>query len=64
MTGDEVRRLEAEIEKAISRLFEHPRLRQSGHQASPRLIHLMAKAAVTVYEGAELASESTDDSEE
>lgn len=64
MTGDEVRRLEAEIEKAISRIIGREPLRRSGYHASPRLIHLMAKAAVSVYEGADSASESRDDSEE
>ncbi|MBX9656439.1 hypothetical protein K2Y11_22720 [bacterium] len=64
MNGEEVRLLEEEIEKAISRIFDRPSLRRHRDLASSRLIHLMAKAAVTVYEGAELASELPDHSEE
>lgn len=64
MNGEEVRLLEEEIDKVISRIFDRPSLRRQFNCASPRLIHLMAKAAVTVYEGAQLANESADHSEE
>lgn len=64
MNGKEVQRLEEEIESVLSRYFDSPALRRKGRSPTSRLLHLMAKAAVTVYEASELAEESTDDSEE
>ncbi len=53
MDGDQVRRLEEEIGRAIARAF--PRVpRGVAGQGSPSeyVCHLMAKAAVAVYEAA------------
>ena len=47
-----VRRLEDAIEESISRIFRQMGLGELPLLPSPRTTHLMAKAAVAVYESA------------
>ena len=51
MNGEQVERLEAELETAIARVVR--RMLKDGHLPEPqshRVFHLMAKAAVAVFE--------------
>ncbi len=50
MDPDLVRRLEHELEHAIGEAFGQMGPKRLPHHPSPHLLHLMAKAAVAVYE--------------
>lgn len=52
MEPDDVDRLERELETAISQAMQRLGPRRLPHSPSPEIVHLMAKAAVTVYEAA------------
>lgn len=49
MHREDVDRLERLLEQAVGRVLE----REQGEKPDPRIVHLMAKAAVTVLEAAE-----------
>ena len=50
MDPDMVHRLEHELERAIGDAIDRLGSKRLPHLPSPHLLHLMAKAAVTVYE--------------
>ncbi len=47
-----VERLESELEHAIAEIFARLDVKKVPLDPSPRIMHLMAKAATTVYEAA------------
>jgi hypothetical protein len=52
MDHRQVKDLEEAIEDAIRQIFRRPIARDLPMNPSPHTVHLMAKAAVTVYEAA------------
>lgn len=60
MEPDDVDRLERELETAIAQTLQRLGPRRLPHQPGPQIIHLMAKAATTVYEAVAEMNELND----